>query len=368
MTFKALLSVLCCLPAVAAPISNAAEAEKAPRVTVNNVRRAFDNGEHNAFTDMIRWQGKYWLAFRSCAEGHPISSKGAVIVLSSPDAKVWTQACRLKVPGRDARGPHFLAFDDKLFVFIGAIYASAEADTSPSGMNRKNFGCTAFTEDGKTWSEPTRLTGTDEYFVWGAASYKDKAYLSGRRSRRVASAADDGKFELVGETALFESRDGLDWKITSVYHQDRGDETSFLFEPNGELVAATRRGGPYPARLLRSKPPYQEWIHKDFPFFIGGPLIKKWGDYHMVGGRRNSRDGKKTGLWWLVGDELQSMAILPSGGDNSYPGFIAIDDQHALVCWYSSHESDQDGKAITAIYVADLEINPPTPASGGRSR
>ncbi len=356
------------LLAIVLPIEDGSAAEEAPRVTVSNVRRAFDNGEHNAFTDLIRWKGKFWLAFRSCADGHPISPKGAIIVLSSPDAKDWTEACRLKVPGRDTRGPHFLAFNGKLFVFIGAIYPDEETELKHSSMNRKNFGGTAFTEDGEAWSETTPLVGTKEYFVWGAASYKEKAYLSGRRTRRVPSEAGDGKFELLGETALFESSDGLTWKITSVYHQERGDETSFLFDPNGDLVAATRRGGPYPARLLRSKPPYQEWIHKDFPFFIGGPLIKKWGDHYIVGGRRNSKDGKKTGLWWLRGDDLKSMAILPSGGDNSYPGFAAIDDSHGIVCWYSSHETDEAGKVITAIYTAELEINPLAPATGKRER
>jgi len=355
---------VCCLLAAFSPASPGNSEDKAPRVSVNNVRLAFDNGEHNAFTDLIRWNGKFWLAFRSCADGHPISPNGAVIVLSSSDAKIWTEVHRLKVEGMDARGPHFLAFEEKLFLFIGAIHAAEKAGDSPSGMNRKNFGCTAFTENGETWSDTIPLKGTNEYFIWGAASYKDKAYLSGRRTNRVPSTTQEGKFDLIGETALFESSDGLHWKVTSVYHPERGDETSFLFTPDGELVGATRRGGPYPARLLRSKPPYQEWVHKDFPFFIGGPLIKKWGDYHIVGGRRNSRDGKKTGLWWLVGDELQTIAILPSGGDNSYPGFAAIDDQHGLVCWYSSHETDDDGETITAIYVADLKVKDPEPKSG----
>lgn len=340
------------------------EPEHPPRVKVTNVRRAFDNGEHNAFTDLIRWKDKYWLTFRSCAEGHPVSSKGAVIVLSSPDAKVWTEAYRLTMPGHDTRGPHFLAFDKKLFLFVGAIYPNDGTEPDLSSMNRKNFGCTTFTQDGKNWSDPTPLTGTKEYFIWGAASYKGKAYLSGRRTKRVPLASGEGKFESVGETALLESDNGLDWKTTSIYHQDRGDETSFLFEPNGDLVGATRRGGPYTARLLRAKPPYQEWVHKDFPFFIGGPLIKKWGNWHIVGGRRNSKEGKKTGLWWLHGDELLSMAILPSGGDNSYPGFAAIDNDHGIVCWYSSHEKDQNGDIITAIYMADLTTVQPDQSPG----
>ena len=35
--------------------------DDSPGVRVQNVRRVFDNGEHNAFTDLIRWKGKYWL-------------------------------------------------------------------------------------------------------------------------------------------------------------------------------------------------------------------------------------------------------------------------------------------------------------------
>ncbi|MDF1859499.1 MAG: hypothetical protein P1U87_04755 [Verrucomicrobiales bacterium] len=54
------------------------------------------------------------------APAQKVSAKGAVLVLSSPDAKVWTEAYRLTVPGHDTRGPHFLAFDEKLFLFVGA--------------------------------------------------------------------------------------------------------------------------------------------------------------------------------------------------------------------------------------------------------
>jgi hypothetical protein len=57
-----------------------------------------------------------------------------------------------------------------------------------------------------------------------------------------------------------------------------------------------------------------------------------------------------------VDDSLHEFAELPSGGDNSYLGFIELDPRHAIVSWYSSHENDENGKAITAIYLADLEL------------
>ena len=61
-------------------------------------------------------------------------------------------------------------------------------------------------------------------------------------------------------------------------------------------------------------------------------------------------------MYWLVGDQLHEFAELPSGGDTSYPGFIALSPTQAIMSWYSSHEADQDGKSITAIYLADLQI------------
>ncbi|MCK5831612.1 MAG: hypothetical protein KAH20_15060 [Methylococcales bacterium] len=90
-----------------------------------------------------------------------------------------------------------------------------------------------------------QLAGTDGYFVRCAMPFKDKAYLSGRRTKRVPQADGKGKTIAVSETSLFESTDGLEWKLTSVYQDNRGDETSFVFAENGELIGVTRKGEPY---------------------------------------------------------------------------------------------------------------------------
>ena len=60
----------------------------------------------------------------------------------------------------------------------------------------------------------------------------------------------------------------------------------------------------------------------------------------------------------LIDDQLHDVAELPSGGDNSYPGFVQLSPTRALLSWYSSHERDEQGQPITAIYLADLEIAP----------
>jgi hypothetical protein len=83
--------------------------------------------------------------------------------------------------------------------------------------------------------------------------------------------------------------------------------------------------------------------------------LARWRGHLLVGGRKSIGD-PRTALYWLVGDKLQEIAELPSGGDCSYPGFVELKDGHALVSYYSSHERDAAGKPITAIYLARLKI------------
>jgi hypothetical protein len=155
---------------------------------------------------------------------------------------------------------------------------------------------------------------------------------------------------------MLESDDGLVWRTRALFQPDRGDETAFQFEADGGILAIGRRGSDK-AQLLRSKPPYAEWERTDLDRYIGGPLLVRWGDRYVVGGRKSiGGQGPKTAMYWFVNDELHEFAELPSGGDTSYPGFIELSPTRAIMSWYSSHEKDADGKTITAIYMADLSI------------
>ena len=59
------------------------EAGDLTKVRVVSVRRVFHNGEHNAFTDMSRFRGRFYLTFRSCPDGHSMHPTSSIIVLSS---------------------------------------------------------------------------------------------------------------------------------------------------------------------------------------------------------------------------------------------------------------------------------------------
>ncbi|MCR4415967.1 MAG: hypothetical protein NUV77_26425, partial [Thermoguttaceae bacterium] len=201
-----------------------------------------------------------------------------------------------------------------------------------------------------------------------AAAFGEKAYLCGRRKAGFAIAPRGEGREV--ESLMLESDDGLVWRKRAVFQETAGDETAFLFEPDGSILAIGRRGSAA-AQLLRSSPPYTQWQRKDLDRYIGGPLLVKWGDHYLVGGRKMTKEtGPKTSLCWLVGDRLHEFAELPSSGDNSYPGFVELAPGRALVSYYSSHERDASGKEMTAIYLAELVVEAssrpaPSAASAG---
>lgn len=335
-------------------LSAEAVAGDLPEVRVSNVRRVFYNGEHNAFTDLIRFKGKFYLTFRSCPDGHMVHPTSSIIILASSNAKQWKQVHRFSVAKRDTRDPHFLAFKDKLFVYTGTWYSGETTLKYEDYDLNKHLGYAAWSEDGAKWHSPIMLEGTFGHYIWRANTFGGKAYLCGRRKKNF-EMAPRGEGAIV-ESAMLESDDGLIWRTRSLFQEINGDETAFQFEADGSIIAVGRRGRGN-AQLLRSKRPYTQWRRKDLDRYIGGPLLVRWGKRYVVGGRKTMGDkGPKTSMCWLVDDKLYEFAELPSGGDNSYPGFVEISPKRAIMSWYSSHETDEDGKTMTAIYMADLEI------------
>lgn len=339
--------------AAAGAETRAADHDKLPSVKVVSVRRAFHNGEHNAFTDLCRFRGQLWLAFRSCPDGHMVHPTASVIVLRSADGVKWEEAHRFRVERRDTRDPHFLVFHDKLFVYTGTWYSGTTTLARADYDLNKHLGYAAWSEDGVTWHSPILLEGTFGHYIWRAAAFGGKAYLCGRRNIGFEIAAR-GEGRQV-ESLMLESDDGLVWCKRAAFQEIAGDETAFLFETDGKVLGVGRRSGN--AQLLRSKPPYTHWDRKDLDRSIGGPLLTKWGDRTLVGGRKTTPTGPKTSLSWLVDDQLHEFAELPSGGDNSYPGFVELAPSRALVSYYSSHERDASGRTMTAIYLAELAMD-----------
>ncbi len=163
--------------AVLAPIC----AEPPPKVQVSNIRRVFHNGEHNAFTDLIRFGDTFYLTFRSCPDGHGVHSSASVIILASDDAAQWEQVHRFRVEDRDTRDPHFLIFKNKLFVYSGTWYCKGPDLCREDLELNEQLGYAVWSLNGREWSEPVLLEGTLGHYIWRANTFAGKAFLCGRR-------------------------------------------------------------------------------------------------------------------------------------------------------------------------------------------
>ncbi len=317
-------------------------------VRVRNVRRAYHNGEHNAFTDLCWFQGRIYLTFRSCPDGHMVFPTSTVRVLVSENLGAdWREVHRFSIPRRDVRDPHLLVFQDKLLVYTGTWYCGDGPPPEPREQNTM-LGFAALSADGERWEGPHILEGTYGHYIWRAAAHGGKAYLCGRRKKGFAqTAVTSEQGRRLTESAMLESEDGLSWRTRALFQQEWGNETAFLFASDGSVTAVARTVGN--AQLCRSAPPYGEWTRTDLGRYIGGPLLARWRGQYLVGGRHMTETQPAvTALYWLEGERIREVARLPSGGDNSYPGLVELPTGDALVSWYSSHDEG------TAIYLAEL--------------
>ena len=311
--------------------------------TLERIWRAYEDGRHNAFTDLVRWRNHWWLAFRN-GEAHS-SLDGVILVLRSSDLETWELAAKIETEGDD-RDAHFVVTDTDLWVYIGSW--TIEGDQR--GFIRSFCSSTA---DGSTWSQPTQVYEPHVWLwhpVWLEKGFFCCAAYGGQRIEGV---------NIYGPLLFLRSSDGTTWSQVAdiAPPEEELDEAHLYRQPDGTLVGIVRSeltGEKLGCRLVRSHPPYTEWETKHLPTLVHAPCLLPVGDRLLVAGRclneqipahlspGSWRSG--TALWWLENDQLEPALWLPSGGDNAYPGMALADDGSVIVSYYSQHEYlDQPG-------------------------
>lgn len=321
-----------------------------PEPRVISVTKIWDQGKHNAFTDLIRWKDQWYCTFRE-GDDH-VGGDGKIRVLASPDAKSWESVAIITEAGIDLRDPKFsITPDDRLMIVSGgSVY---EGKTLKGRQPR-----VMFSADGKTWTAPKRVL-TEGEWLWRVTWHNGKAYgvtynANLRGTPAAQQAAKTGQVEAGPadwKLKLVVSDDGIDYKI--VQHLDvpgHPNETTIRFLPDETLIALIRReGGNTMGWIGQSGAPYTEWSYTEIPHRLGGPNFIRLPDESLWAGGRSYPGGAKTILARMTPTSYTPVLTLPSGGDNSYPGFVWHEDV-LWMSYYSSHE----GKS--AIYLAKIEI------------
>ncbi|MBC7367841.1 MAG: exo-alpha-sialidase [Undibacterium sp.] len=318
----------------------------APTAEVLEVRKIWSEGAHNAFTDLIRWDGRWWCTFRE-SEAH-VGGDGAIRILVSADGAKWKSVARLTEKGIDLRDPKLTVMPSgKLMLNCGgSVY---EGRTLRGKQSR-----VMFSDDGRTWTAPQRVL-TEGEWLWRVTWHDGVAYGAAYSAKTASSAPSGPEWSL----SIYRSTDGVSWELLKKMEvTGRPNETTLGFEPNGEMLALVRcEGDDRMGRIGRALPPYQKWAWQTSNYRFGGQNAVRLPSGEWLVGTRDytlakpgSTAGWRTILARLENDgRLATLATFPSEGDTSYPGMV-WHDSVLWVSYYSSHE----GKS--AIYLARVKI------------
>ena len=319
---------------VMAPVAAVTAAEPGPKAPeLISVRRIWNAGPHNAFTDLVRHGDAWFCVFRE-GQGH-VSPDGAVQVLTSKDGETWTSAARLTSPRGDLRDPKIVRAPGRRLMIVAAI-------ALPAGAPAKHQSLVWFSDDGRKWDSPTDV-GDPDVWLWRVA-WRDEDMALGigydtqaEKFTRLYRTADGKRFETV---------------LSRLFDQGYPNETGIAYLPDQTAVCLLRRDGTPGSGLVGvARPPYEKWDWKDLGVRIGGPQLLRLPDGRLIGAVRLYDGGARTALVWVDADKgrIAECLKLPSGGDTSYPGMVWHDGQLG-VSYYSSHEGQ------TSIYFARVRI------------
>jgi len=300
-------------------------------------RRIWNRAPHNAFTDLVRHNDRWYCVFRE-GKSH-VSPDGALRVLTSTDGTNWKSAALITSDTADLR-------DAKITVTPkGQLMLSGAGALHPGG-GYKHQSMVWFSWDGLHWSKGTAVGDKDNWLwrtTWAPneAAYGFGYHTGGSRGLRFFTSKDGRTFHRLIETV----------DAPGSYP----NESSIVFDADGTAHCLLRQDGqPKDGFLGTAKPPYKDWTWRSLKVRVGGPHMIRLPDGRYMAAVRLYEGTVRTSLCEIdVKDAtLTEVLKLPSGGDTSYAGLVWHDDQ-LWISYYSSHE----GK--TSIYLARAKPTKP---------
>lgn len=307
-------------------------------IQLDSIKRICSGYSHNAFGDAVMFHGTLFISYR-CGTDH-MSEDGKVVVLQyTPDGQ-RISGQQLVLPGYDLRDPHFTETRDGKLILI------AHTRSSPTHPIPETVSW--FSTGNNTWSG-IRFPGPKGWWLWRAAECNGKhwglGYLRQANQLNLYSGNLCRRMEIACNDVLSLRKHGLGYP----------NESDLAFTSEGTLIALVRRDADsFTAQLGTSKPPYSRFSWVDLGIYIGGPAMLLLDDESaLVAGRYWDGKNLHTRLWHLdiSTAHLRTLAVLPSAGDNGYPG-LAIYEGKLLMAYYSSHIDNQ-----SRMYLATFSLN-----------
>lgn len=125
------------------------------------------NQKHNAFTDLIKFNGNYYCCFRQ-ATNH-VSKDGIIIILKSESLNNWQIASKIIIANSDLRDPKLTVHPSGklLLSYYHKVF-------DHSGKNILNQNGIQFSQNGLTWSS-AHIIGEKNWWLWRIRWHKNTA-------------------------------------------------------------------------------------------------------------------------------------------------------------------------------------------------
>lgn len=299
--------------------------------------KIWDKARHNAFTDIIRFNGKFYCSFRE-GMGHVPGKKtgqgdGKARVLVSDDGTVWKSIALLEKKKYDLRDPKLsVTPDGRIMVLMGgSVYVD--------GVLKSRRPFVSFSDPkGENFADPlpiriSPVAATHQDWLWRVTWHKGAGF--GVVYQPSSVKGKDWNILLVRTT------NGIDYAL--VAHLDvkgHPNEATVRFVPGTDTmkILVRREAQGREAMIGTSEDPYTDWKWVNTGQSLGGPnMIYLPNGTLFAGGRVEGH----TGLGTIDSDgKFKLFQILPSTGDNSYPGFC-LHDGVLYVIYYSTEKENR---------------------------
>jgi len=308
------------------------------------VVKIWDQADHNAFTDLIRFKSAFYCTFREGKSHVPkdTTQNGKIRILKSADGKKWESVVLLENSRFDLRDSKLsITPDGRLMVLIGGSHYM-------NGILLDMMPHVSFSPDGSDFSEPVAVS--IESSVRSGFDWIWRVTWKGNTGYGVvyqANLPDPGS-----RIRLLSTADGITYRQVAEFNiSPLPNEATIRFDNDDNMMILLRREAGANGMLGISRQPYTDWSWKELGYRLGGPDFLILNTGKLCIGTRLYKPSAASTVIYITGMEgdIEKMIELPSGGDTSYPGLL-IFKKRLWFSYYSSHE----GK--TSIYLAKIKV------------
>jgi len=316
-------------------------------------------GRSNNNLDVVRHDGRLWLALRTAPTHYASASARLEVLVSDDDGETWVPDRTIAL-GRDVREPRLVSWRGRLLLYwFTAGTRGTKFQPDVIWVSERTDGA---------WDEPEAVSPPD-CVVWRVRPVDDELCMTLYRGAGSLFTAHPEPLTV----ELWTSVDGRRWAPADPLHpsvHDGGAEAEFIQLPDGRVTAVVRKEGPDGGwgSDLATAPHFDPttWITRHDPRKFDSPfLFLDDGVPHLIARRQVAFGGrydlglrflpgglrtkvnqlaywltpKRTALYRIDPDALTAtwLADLPSAGDTAFAGAVpTVDGGGHLVFNYSS--------------------------------